>query len=402
MDIHTDGSKFAFYTPAQVYENLSKSGAKRHMRIGGPIGSECEDIAKEVVLQKGLNYDDFLGLRGFFNKNHSQDTLDILGAPESVRLYEAGEKMPDGSIAKHATTWVEGFLYDTAKGRETYELAKAMQGSGKSLGFSIEGHVEERSGPGNRTISKARIQNVAITHVPCNPDARLEILLRSVSHANTSGESFTKALLTQRDLLRAAEQQAEAVEKTLTVGGGALVTAQTGHDVPMEDAKGSASSGDKKKPTALPLTLEELDRRILSVTTPIIQTLSVVAKTHEGRAPRARGSNRQNLQNRPTEPTQAIIKHRNTRRAAARPHLTDGDLRKASARATAQVMEMVAACSRPPVAQTAAKAPSLRKSARKSPSTATLLQSIFKAMPGVSVSFAQGLAENIWRSRARS
>ena len=366
---------FVFYTQAQVFENLSKSSEKRHMRIGGPIGSECEDIAKEVVVQKGLNYDDFLGLRGFFNKNHSADTLDILGAPESVKLYEAGEKMPDGQIAKHATTWVEGFLYDTAKGRETYELAKAMQGSGRSLGFSIEGHVEERSGPGNRTISKARIQNVAITHVPCNPDARLEVLLRSVSHANASGESF---------------------KKTMTIGGGPLLVAQEGYEVPIEDARPSAQCDEEKKATALQLTPEELDRRIVSVARPVFEEMAI--NMPGGRSPAMQKS--------------GAPEGKQKRAGMSIDDKLNFQLQKAALIAARQAAELALDATRFDGihSQVMAKsAPSARKKAKSSPETARkslsnahLLQSIFKAMPGVSIQYAQSLAETIRRDRARS
>ncbi len=344
-DSHTPGQRpdFTFYTQAQVFENLSKSAEKRHMRIGGPIGSECEDLAKEVVLQEGLNYDDFLGVRGFFNKNHSADTLDILGAPEQVKLFAAGQAMPNGQIAKHATTWVEGFLYDTAKGRETYELAKAMQGSGKSLGFSIEGHVEQRSGPGNRTIAKARIQNVAITHVPCNPDARLEVLLRSVQAMN--GEAFDKAL---------------------TVGGGALAVAQEGFAVPMIDAK----TPEATPPTGLQLTREELDARIVALINPLLAEL---IQSHI-----------------PGEIGKSLAAQRRDDAQAAR---TDALLRKAAHAAAAHAAGMAQALSVPPQ-------PAVR--ARKSLSSGQLLQSIYRAMPGVSVAYAQELARNIQRESPRS
>ncbi len=151
------------------------------MRIAGVISTENLDLQNERILQRGLNFDDFLGERGFFNNDHKKNFLDILGYPESVQVFGAGEQLPNGTVAKSATTWCEGYLLDTESGRATFELAKALEGTGRCLGFSVEGRVEQRQGKQGGTIAKARIQNCAITHQPVNQDSRLQVLLRSLT-----------------------------------------------------------------------------------------------------------------------------------------------------------------------------------------------------------------------------
>lgn len=172
---------FQFLCPLSAYEDLSKSDDGRQMRIAGIASTEAKDLQGEEILQNGLNWDDCLGVRGFFNNDHRKSFLDILGAPERVQMYKAGETLPDGSTPDHACTWVEGHLFDTADGRKTWELAKALPALGRRLGMSVEGKVENRTGPDGMTIAKARIQHIAITHQPVNQQCTIDALLRSLS-----------------------------------------------------------------------------------------------------------------------------------------------------------------------------------------------------------------------------
>jgi hypothetical protein len=57
-----------------------------------------------------------------------------------------------------------------------------MEKSGglRSLGFSIEGKVKARTGSDRKTIAKAEVEHVAITHAPVNPDTKLECLAKSI------------------------------------------------------------------------------------------------------------------------------------------------------------------------------------------------------------------------------
>lgn len=175
----TQAPGFAFECPVSVFKAESEpEGRKR--RIGGIISTENPDRQKEVILQDGLTFDEFLK-HGWFNDNHSQGTTDILGYPDSVKSFKRGETLPDGTTAESNGTWVEGYILPTKKGDEIWELAQGLKNTDRRLGYSVEGSIEERSGPADNIIAKAKVRNVAITNCPVNTDARLEILARSLA-----------------------------------------------------------------------------------------------------------------------------------------------------------------------------------------------------------------------------
>ncbi|UCG53365.1 MAG: hypothetical protein JSW58_07380, partial [Candidatus Latescibacterota bacterium] len=114
-------------------------------------------------------------------------TADILGYPEVVQYFRKGQTLPNGEKAKAEGHWVEGYLLDTEKADEIWELGKALQKTNRRLGYSVEGKIQKRTGPGNRTIARALVRNVAITNCPVHQDARMEILAKSL-HAVEESE----------------------------------------------------------------------------------------------------------------------------------------------------------------------------------------------------------------------
>jgi hypothetical protein len=168
---------FQFEIPVSFFEK-AEAGPKGK-RIGGIISTENPDRQGEVILQRGLDFDDFLK-HGWFNDNHSKQTDGILGYPDSVKAFKKGETLPDGSIAKANGTWAEGYLLDTEKATKIWDLGLALQKTQRRLGFSVEGKVDARMGPNQRVIAKAKIRNVAITNCPVNTDSRLEVLAKSL------------------------------------------------------------------------------------------------------------------------------------------------------------------------------------------------------------------------------
>ena len=197
---------FQFETSVSFFEKAdAPEGMER--RIGGLVSLESRDRQNEIVLQEGLDWDDFLHNGGWFNDNHSKETDGILGYPdpESLRIIEKGNKCPDGQIAPARGTWVEGYLLK-GDGNERYDriwkLGKALQQSGRRLGYSVQGGVLRRAGRDRKTIAKARVRHVAITNCPVHQDTRLEVLaksLRAIENAELSDvekawESFYRAL----------------------------------------------------------------------------------------------------------------------------------------------------------------------------------------------------------------
>jgi hypothetical protein len=149
-------------------EAFHKAGAKgKQRRIGGVISTEQKDRQGEVVLQRGLDFSDFLR-GGWFNDNHSRETTGIVGYPEKVERRGRGH-------------YVEGYLLEGHEPADKiWSLANSLQKTGRRLGFSIEGNVVSRDGMDGKTVAKARVRNVAITNCPVNTDTGLEVLAKSL------------------------------------------------------------------------------------------------------------------------------------------------------------------------------------------------------------------------------
>lgn len=169
---------FDFEVPCRFFEK-SEGGEGKVRRIGGIISLETKDQEDELILQNGLDFDSFLR-NGWFNDNHSKDTTGIVGYPEMVQRFKQGDMLPDGTVAETNLTWAEGYLLETDRANRIWELGKALQGTGRSLGFSVEGKVQQRLARNKKIIAKAKVRNVAITNCPVHDRSRLEILSKSL------------------------------------------------------------------------------------------------------------------------------------------------------------------------------------------------------------------------------
>lgn len=191
-----DKTAFDFALPMHVFEKAdAPEGQKR--RFGGICSTDNIDRQGERILQDGLDWGDFFE-HGWFNDNHSQKTADVLGYGDKNSLvqFKAGDLLPNGSLATCNGTWVEGYLLNRPACDQIWDLAQSLQGTGRNLGFSVEGNIIKRTGLGNKTIAKAKIRNVALTNAPVNTDARLEVLARSLAavEAEAREEETVKAM----------------------------------------------------------------------------------------------------------------------------------------------------------------------------------------------------------------
>lgn len=173
-------SSFQFFAPLSFFEKGNAPEGKKR-RIAGVISTEELDKQGEVIVQKGLDFSPFMR-EGWFNDNHSKKTADVLGYPEDVKTFAKGDRLPDGSIAKANCTWAEGYLLDTPEASRIWNLGLALNkaGGARRLGYSIEGSVAKRAGPGGRVVAKAVVRNVAITNCPVGEGTRLEVLAKSL------------------------------------------------------------------------------------------------------------------------------------------------------------------------------------------------------------------------------
>ncbi len=162
------------------------------MYIGGIASTAHLDKEDERIIQKGLDFGPFLA-DGWFNDNHGQRTVDVVGYPTEAFYVTQGTRLPNDKIAESAGWWVEGYLLNTDEGRKIFALARslAQTNSPRRLGFSIEGKVAERSATDSSTVTKAIVRNVAITHCPVNTKTEMGVL----SKALTAGSVIDAAQL---------------------------------------------------------------------------------------------------------------------------------------------------------------------------------------------------------------
>lgn len=149
-----------------VFFEKSDADPGKRRRIAGIISTEARDRQKEIIIQKGLDFEPFLTY-GWLNDNHSKATDGVVGYPEKVQQFQKGDVLPNGKIADTHCTWMEGYLIEgTSRADSIWELGQALSKSGgsRSLGFSIEGTILKRIGPGKRVVAKAAVQNCAVTN----------------------------------------------------------------------------------------------------------------------------------------------------------------------------------------------------------------------------------------------
>jgi len=141
----------------------SESGVKE-WKIGGYASTEALDRQGESVLQKGLDFSEFVQ-HGYYNDNHQQHTAAVVGVPETAEFHKSKGWHTSGYLLK-----------DVKRAQEIFTLAKSLTGTQRKLGFSIEGKILERLGS---KIVKALIRNVAITNSPVNTECTWDLMAKS-------------------------------------------------------------------------------------------------------------------------------------------------------------------------------------------------------------------------------
>lgn len=185
LEFFINEDEFRVILPAVQFIEKSDKEKYNSRQISGIISTPRKDRQGEVILAKGLDFEEFME-NGHFNDNHSQSTSAIIGYPEELE-YKSDLVLEDG-------TATEGYICrgyvvkGTKRADDIWELAKALKGSPRKLGFSIEGKVQRRK---NKTIEKAKIRNVAITNCPVNTDATWEVLEKSFSDEDIAMKSMS-------------------------------------------------------------------------------------------------------------------------------------------------------------------------------------------------------------------
>lgn len=169
---------FSFSLPVDIMK--SDTPDSDEWRIAGYASTSTEDRQGDEIVQKGLDFSDFINY-GWFNFDH--DNSKIVGYPDKdkCRIDSRG-------------FYVEGTLLkgiDLAK--SLWETAVALKKSGapRKLGFSVEGKVLKRNDLGK--IIKAKIYNVAVTANPVNPTCTFDALCKSFTSDQSEIEKALEA-----------------------------------------------------------------------------------------------------------------------------------------------------------------------------------------------------------------
>ena len=237
--------------PVSFFEK-SDAGEGKERRIGGIISTEREDQQGDVVIQKGLDFSGFLK-NGWFNDNHSRHMDGVLGYPETAKQFKKGQALPNGKTAGSNCTWAEGYLLKTKKADDVWDLAQGLQGTGRSLGFSVEGKIVRRQGKLRKTVAEATVQNVAITHCPVNDDSALDILSKSLQVAETMEPGALDSIINAGDINDRLTNLETMLSKALAMGThSAPVASPTG-----EGPKTGEGAGQVLTPQSLDMDDDE-------------------------------------------------------------------------------------------------------------------------------------------------
>jgi hypothetical protein len=177
------GTPFKFEVEAKTFEKAGADGETERW-IGGFVSTDHLDRQQEVLVQEGLDFAPFLK-HGFFNDNHDRATGAAVGRPKMAEIRD----LANG----HRGWYVEGKLYKTKRADEIWDLANALHKDedARSLGYSVEGSIQDRDPENPKSVRKAVVSEVAVTRCPVNPNASLSILAKSLSAGGSVADPGT-------------------------------------------------------------------------------------------------------------------------------------------------------------------------------------------------------------------
>lgn len=147
---------FNFNIPLQVLEK----GEDGDWYVEGIAATENKDFQGEILKIDGLDIAT-LSKNGFFNEDHKKGFQHILGKIEHA------EKRENEEVGKHL--YVKGRLFKTQPGAQAcYNIMKELSNSDKQMQLSVEGKILKREGKDKKIITKAKVENVALTLNPVN------------------------------------------------------------------------------------------------------------------------------------------------------------------------------------------------------------------------------------------
>lgn len=235
-------------TGRAIFFEKGDASIGRRRRVGGVVSTEWKDKQGETIVQKGLDFSPYES-DGWINDNHGKDTDHVVGFPDGVvQKFRKGDTLPSGEVADINCSWHEGFLLEgDDRADKLWRKAMALQGTGRSLGWSIEGKVKRREGRDRKRVAKAEVKHIALTAVPVGHGTQLDILAKSMTLAEEAPENVWDDLLSKALSMgpTTGASPASAGPKA-GEGAGAIVTPESlEHDE--KDATGKKKRRKKKK-----------------------------------------------------------------------------------------------------------------------------------------------------------
>lgn len=149
--------------------NTSKENRYKNMIVKGLASDSSEDVEGEFMEPDGFEFDEFLK-SGYLNLEHFTTRK---GDPQ----FWIGE--PLGGEVKNNKFFIEGKLWEHHPlARNFWDTMLIMKSSGSTRrpGFSIEGKALERDPLNKKRVTKAKINNVALTFSPVNKNSFMDIV----------------------------------------------------------------------------------------------------------------------------------------------------------------------------------------------------------------------------------
>ena len=177
-----EGQPFRLAGELEFYKASQTTDPKKQRRVGGCVTTDRLDRDGERVLTDGLDFSEVVKW-GWYNDDHIKGT--VTGIPEWCGFLKRGDLRPCGRPAAKDGWYTEGYLLDTPRCNEIWDTAVALEGTGRAMGFSIEGKILGRldahgnpvglKDPAGKVVNRALVREIAITKKPVNTDSYMDL-----------------------------------------------------------------------------------------------------------------------------------------------------------------------------------------------------------------------------------
>lgn len=198
---------FQFHIPVELMKSETDASGEEDQdswKIQGIASTPDEDLQGEAVHQDGLDISLLKAGRGLFNYDHLKGVENVLG------------QIDDAEFVSHNGTkslLVKGYLFKhQPRAQAFYNIMRSIRKGGSSrVHLSIEGKILQRDASDQSVIKKARIDKVALTLDPVNPNTFVD-LCKSLKEVVAPGIEDLQITLEHQDV--------NALDKAMAAGAG--------------------------------------------------------------------------------------------------------------------------------------------------------------------------------------